>query len=281
MKPSFIFWMLGLTLLLSNLAYALTIPGGSLKDQFGTNIIINTPISNTSIDFPIIDIFFDQLIIESNSITFYNLSYINGNFTFNNSDSINHTSVNTHINSSVFPYLSSDQANRKIISSQFSSAVNGTITIPITNGKICSQLKQVSYSSHTGTYTNTYISSEYTCDGNQLTLTINGIEQATNSNILTLGYLGDSVCDAWEDGFSIDCDVTSSPGGGGGGGPIINNTIIETAKETINKIQNATKLTANQLLIILLVSIIGFSLLYRYLDEDKRKNPRKKINLQI
>ena len=272
--------MLGLTLLLSNLAYALTIPGGSLKDQFGTNIIINTPISNTSIDFPIIDIFFDQLIIESNSITFYNLSYINGNFTFNNSDSINHTSVNTHINSSVFPYLSSDQANRKIISSQFSSAVNGTITIPITSPKLCSQLKQVSYSSHTGLYTNTYISSDYTCEGNQLTLTINGIEPATGSNILTLGYLGDSVCDACEDGFSIDCDVTSSPGGGGGGS-IANNTIIETAKETINKIGNITKLTANQLLIILLVSIIGFSLLYRYLDESRTNKRRKKINFQI
>ena len=277
MKLSFVFWAFGLILLVSNLAFA----GSSLKDTLRTEVIINTSISNTSIDFPIVDIFYDQIIIESNSVTFYNLSYINGNLTFNNSDSINHTSVNTHINSSVFPYLSSDQANRKIISSQFSSAVNGTITIPITNGKICSQLKQVSYSSHTGTYTNTYISSEYTCEGNQLTLTINGIEPATNSNILTLGYEGDSVCDVWEDGFSIDCNPTSSPGGGNTGGPAVNNTIIETAKETINKIENITKLTANQLLIILLVSIIGFSLLYRYLDENKRKNPRKKINLQI
>ena len=264
-------------MLVSNLAFA----GSSLKDTLRTEVIINTSISNTSIDFPIVDIFYDQIIIESNSVTFYNLSYINGNLTFNNSDSINHTSVNTHINSSVFPYLSSDQANRKIISSQFSSAVNGTITIPITNGKLCSQLKQVSYSSHTGTYTNTYISSEYTCEGNQLTLTINGIEPATNSNILTLGYEGDSVCDVWEDGFSIDCNPTSSPGGGNTGGPAVNNTIIETAKETINKIENITKLTANQLLIILLISIIGFSLLYRYLDENKRKNPRKKINFQI
>src|SRR3990167_10866989 len=277
MKLSFVFWAFGLILLVSNLAFA----GSSLKDTLRTEVIINTSISNTSIDFPIVDIFYDQIIIESNSVTFYNLSYINGNLTFNNSDSINHTSVNTHINSSVFPYLSSDQANRKIISSQFSSAVNGTITIPITSPKLCSQLKQVSYSSHTGLYTNTYISIDYTCEGNQLTLTINGIEPATGSNILTLGYLGDSVCDAWEDGFSIDCNPASSPGGGGGGGPIANNTIIETAKETINKIENITKLTANQLLIILLVSIIGFSLLYKYLDESRTNKRRKKINLQI
>src|SRR3990167_5859341 len=230
MKLSFLFWMLGIGLLLSNITFATS----SLKDTLGTGVIINTSISNTSIDFPIVDIFFDQLIVESNSVTFYNISYINGNLIFNNSDSINHTSINTHINSSVFPYLSSDQANKKIISSQFSSAVNGTLTMPITSPKLCSQLKQVSYRSHTGTYTKTYISSEYTCSGNQLTLTINGIEQATNSNTLTLGYEGDGICDSWEDSFSIDCNPSASPGGGcGSSGNYTNQTIYLNETNTM------------------------------------------------
>jgi len=127
-----------------------------------------------------------------------------------------------------------NQANKKIISSQFSSAVNGTLTMPITSPKLCSQLKQVSYRSHTGTYTKTYISSEYTCSGNQLTLTINGIEQATNSNTLTLGYEGDGICDSWEDSFSIDCNPSASPGGGGGSsGNYTNQTIYLNETNTM------------------------------------------------
>ncbi|MEK6885113.1 MAG: hypothetical protein AABY22_36110, partial [Nanoarchaeota archaeon] len=107
-------------------------------------------------------------------------------------------------------------------------------------------------------------------EGSQLTLNINGIEESTGSNTLTLGYSGDSVCDAWEDGSSIDC-ATGGGGGGGGGGSTENNTIITTAKDIIK--EKLDKINVNIFLFIIIISILAFVLLYDYLSETSKSKP--------
>lgn len=125
------------------------------------------------------------------TLTPNNYSYVLDNF--------NLTEGTTRANSPVaFSYTSNTE---KHINSSLLEPINATVVFNVLS---CDTLGTVSYTSDTGTYTQSYSESDYTCTNNVLTLTVNGIETATASNVITLAYNQASVdiCDGFDDAAS-------------------------------------------------------------------------------
>src|SRR3990167_6677030 len=138
-------------------------------------------------------------------------------------------------------WLTSSSPILKTIASNITQNINFTAILN-PYPKLCSQVKSVSERSNSGNFTRTLVSGiDYTCMSDLINISLQNVEYSQGSHEIVINYLGDSVCDAWEDGFSIDCDVTSSPGGGNTGGPTntsnINNT-LQLQTQIHNNFQN-------------------------------------------
>ena len=169
-------------------------------------------------------------------------------------------------------WFSSSSSTTKKISSNLTDTINATVQMDI-SPKYCNQLSSINYISNTGTYRNTFIQGNYNCTGSTVSLELNGIEPAADSNILTLNYEGDGICDSWEDSFSIDCNVASSPGGGGGGsGNYTNQTLYlnETQPNVIIKIPSFIEWLKSNYVLLLVISLFGVVgyLIYRNFDSN-------------
>ena len=138
-------------------------------------------------------------------------------------------------------WLTSSSPILKTIASNITQNINFTAILN-PYPKLCSQIKSVSERSNSGNFTRTLVSGiDYTCMSDLINISLQNVEYSTGSHEIVMNYLGDSVCDVWEDGFSIDCNPTSSPGGGNTGGPTnasnINNT-LQLQTQIHNNIQN-------------------------------------------
>jgi len=89
----------------------------------------------------------------------------------------------TRINSPL--WFSSSSTTSKHIANNLSSTINSTI---IFNVDDCSKITRIEYISDTGSYNNIYSSGEFTCENNVVTLQLQGIEPAQNSNIINIVY---------------------------------------------------------------------------------------------
>ena len=278
MKLSFLFWTLGLALLLSEVVSAVTLDTGTL---------INTSISNTSISFDSSAVFTDLLTVDKIAVGFLNFSFISGSLIVNSTGVLNFTNINTHVDSRYILYLTNDRDDIKKIASNATNNVNGTFKFNIGNqGKNCGQISKITETSNSGNYTQPHFSGtgSFTCLNNAVTIDLENIEYSGNSHTISINYEGDNICDSWEDSSSIDCVATGSqvPGsGGGGGGPITplneTNPIIDLtgkATEFINKniLQKIKDFILKYPLIFL--SII---LLIIFVDIIERKNKKRNI----
>ena len=145
--------------------------------EIGTNVVINTSVSNTSIIFSNISAsgYFD---VHSNAITFVSINYTNNELEINITSMVNLTSSNDGVDISEFPYLlSSSTARTKYIGNNASNVMNATVTVS-TN---CTNITGVSYSSNS--YSQAY--DPWFCNSNRLMLNITGIEPG-NDNIISI-----------------------------------------------------------------------------------------------
>ena len=138
-------------------------------------------------------------------------------------------------------WIASSSPILKTIASNITQNVNFTAILN-PYPKLCSQINGITERSNSGNFTRTLVSGiDYTCMSDLINISLQNVEYSQGSHEIVINYLGDSVCDAWEDGFSIDCDVTSSPGGGNTGGPTntsnINNT-LQLQTQIHNNFQN-------------------------------------------
>jgi len=87
-------------------------------------------------------------------------------------------------------WLSSATTSLKSIASNLTDTVNMTVLFNVDS---CSTIDTISYASHTGTYTKSYSSSEYSCSDSIVTLNVSGLEPAEGSNNITITYLSVSA----------------------------------------------------------------------------------------
>lgn len=86
-------------------------------------------------------------------------------------------------------WFSSSSTTLKAIASNLTDTINLSTSF---NVESCSGINTISYISHTGTYSKTYNSSEYSCFSNIVTLNITGLETASGSNNLSISYFASS-----------------------------------------------------------------------------------------
>ena len=144
---------------------------------------LNATGSNSVITITSINVTADRVLVESDSIALFNVSYQNGELVVNfSSDSVlNWSTPNAIIDSSAFPYLSSSSSVSKSIASNLTDTINASVTVTHPN---CSILGNITYLSHSGTYTQQWLGGDFSCVGNDVTLSIIGIEPASSSNVL-------------------------------------------------------------------------------------------------
>ena len=161
--------------------------------QLNNNTILNTSISNTSMSFQALTpVYTDLLIIDSNAIVMYNISYTslaNGIYYINISF-LNQTSINKHIDSIEFPYIDFSSDTIKTIKNNLSSIVN--LTISNISVRSCSLITSVSYISASGLSSASYnVLSDYNCSNNFIdSLGIDNVENtsASSFNQLSISY---------------------------------------------------------------------------------------------
>ena len=123
------------------------------------------------------NIYFDTLIIQSNSIYFQN---IRASDSATEKLTYNITSLGNYTEDDL-PYISSSISTSKVISSNIT--INASITVDVDD---CSNINSLSYRSNTGLYTD--VSSCTSCVGDLLTCTKLTVESSTNNNVLSIVY---------------------------------------------------------------------------------------------
>lgn len=100
-------------------------------------------------------------------------------------------------------WFSSSTSTEKHIASNLTQSINATVIFDVSS---CDNLARIDYTSDTGTYTQAFPGTGYTCANNVVTININNIEPAQNSNIIRLTYNYDrqeleGMCSNLVDGF--------------------------------------------------------------------------------
>lgn len=130
---------------------------------------------------------FDELKVENGYILFSNLSYTNSLAEGQvNITSLNYTQTNKRITSNDFPYVSNSLSDNQVkhIYNNISQTVDASVVFDVTSCDI----ERITYQSHSGAYSKTYSIGEWTCTSNLVTLSVTGIETATNSNNIIITY---------------------------------------------------------------------------------------------
>lgn len=173
------------------LAFALCFPYVSsfnIYDELGTGINVTTTISNSTISFDSINIFFDNLELEDSNLTFYNVSFINGNLTINqsNNGALVWNDTNTLIDSSAFMYLSSESTTRYVITSNL-TVTTPNITATVENIYSCPKISSISYLSNSSASALNLLSPGlYVCSGTTLQLVIGDVDNG--ENVISIQY---------------------------------------------------------------------------------------------
>lgn len=82
-------------------------------------------------------------------------------------------------------WFSTSTSSAKKIASNLTETINASVSFSVDS---CSTLESISYISHSGNYTKTYLSSEYSCSDLTVTLNVTGLEPASGSNNFSISY---------------------------------------------------------------------------------------------
>lgn len=149
--------------------------------------IFNTTISNSSITFDSIIINVEGYVIENNSISLYNASFINSNSHGNLTINITGNSIifwndtNKDIKSNKFMYLTSASNKEYIITSDLTVTTTG-VSATVENIYSCPKISSINYKrASSATATSLLATGLYTCSGTTLKLEITNVDYGNNT----------------------------------------------------------------------------------------------------
>lgn len=163
-----ILFVFSLVLLIS-FASAVTLDSGT---------ILNTSVSNSSMTFPTVTVFVDQVDVEDTFIYLYNASWTNVELVVNLTENVNWSEENDHLDSSVFGYLTTSTPTTKVIDTDFQEDLTANLAFDVDN---CANLGRIYYTPF-GSPQVTYSRGDYTCE-----------ESRVSIEDINITYLGDNI----------------------------------------------------------------------------------------
>lgn len=174
MSAKTLFLLALVALLLFPLVSAVTLDSGT---------VLNTSVSNSSMTFPTVTVYVDQVTVTPTTILLYNSSFTNGNLIANISTTLNWSTVNRNLASNLIAYLSTDSASTKKITTSVTHSFNTTFTFTVES---CNSVGNIRYVSNGAAVDRTFQKGSYTCSNNKVTLPSLLMEPGTST--ITLDY---------------------------------------------------------------------------------------------